>query len=171
VKVDQTHAQTDKKIRTFEKCDELALVEIAAESPESAQWSRGSYLEFAGSNRGLILVAEAAEKIRGFLACRCIAEEAEILNLAVRRDQRRCGVATALLKAAVEEFYSRSASRVFLEVRESNAAAMAFYEKHGFEKTGKRPGYYRDPQDSAILMEMKLTRKHQTARGDTSKEA
>jgi ribosomal-protein-alanine N-acetyltransferase len=46
---------------------------------------------------------------------------------------------------------------VFLEVRESNRAAIAFYDKHGFAKTGRRVRYYQDPVEAAILMEKKLT--------------
>jgi ribosomal protein S18 acetylase RimI-like enzyme len=44
-----------------------------------------------------------------------------------------------------------------MEVRESNAGAIAFYQKQGFSKSGRRPGYYRDPVEAAILMEKKLT--------------
>jgi ribosomal protein S18 acetylase RimI-like enzyme len=46
---------------------------------------------------------------------------------------------------------------VFLEVRESNAPAIAFYLKYGLAKSGRRPGYYRDPAEAAIVMEKKLT--------------
>jgi ribosomal-protein-alanine N-acetyltransferase len=46
---------------------------------------------------------------------------------------------------------------VFLEVRESNQAAIAFYSKHGFAKMGRRPSYYRVPDEAAIVMEKKLT--------------
>jgi ribosomal-protein-alanine N-acetyltransferase len=60
------------------------------------------------------------------------------------------------LMAALEEFQSREVSRVFLEVRESNQAGIAFYAKHGFSKTGLRPAYYRDPAEAAVMMEKKL---------------
>jgi len=46
---------------------------------------------------------------------------------------------------------------VFLDVRESNESAIAFYEKWGFCKKGRRAGYYHDPEEAAIVMEMKLT--------------
>jgi ribosomal protein S18 acetylase RimI-like enzyme len=62
-----------------------------------------------------------------------------------------------LLDTALAEFKSRNVSRAFLEVRESNEAGIAFYLKHGFAKSGRRPGYYREPEEAAILMEKKLT--------------
>ena len=76
--------------------------------------------------------------------------------LAVIPAKRRKGEGGALLKAAVEALRARKVSRVFLEVRESNEAGIAFYEKQGFSKTGRRAGYYRDPDEAAIRMEMKL---------------
>jgi ribosomal-protein-alanine N-acetyltransferase len=103
-------------------------------------------------------MSEADGRVIGFLIGRCVVDEAEILNLAVAQGNRRRGEGTALLKAALEEFCTRGVSRVFLEVRDSNAAAVAFYEKHGFSKVGRREGYYREPFESAIVMENKITR-------------
>jgi len=102
------------------------------------------------------LVSGDGRKVSGFIVGRQAAGEAEILNLAVIPAKRRKGEGGALLKAAVEALRARKVSRVFLEVRESNEAGMAFYEKQGFSKTGRRAGYYRDPDEAAIRMEMKL---------------
>ena len=85
-------------------------------------------------------------------------DEAEVLNLAVVEGRRRKGVGGALLKAADEEFRMRGVRRVFLEVRESNATAMAFYRTHGFSEAGRREGYYRDPVEAAIVMEKRLAK-------------
>ncbi len=57
----------------------------------------------------------------------------------------------------MDEFRVRHVSRLFLEVRESNKGGIAFYEKHGFLKTGRRAGYYHHPDEAAIVMEKKLT--------------
>jgi ribosomal-protein-alanine N-acetyltransferase len=84
-------------------------------------------------------------------------DEAEILNLAVSPAKRGGGDGQGLLKVAIDEFRARGASRVFLEVRESNEAGIRFYEKRGFAKTGRRAGYFRAPDEAAILMEMNLT--------------
>ena len=83
-------------------------------------------------------------------------DEAEILNLRCGAARRRRGDGGALLRAALDEFWARGVSRVFLEVRESNEAAIAFYEKHGFVKRGRRPAYYRDPVEAAIVMEKEV---------------
>ncbi len=56
----------------------------------------------------------------------------------------------------MDELQARNVSRVFLEVRASNEAGTAFYEKHGFSRTGRRSNYYREPDEAAIVMEMKL---------------
>jgi tRNA threonylcarbamoyladenosine biosynthesis protein TsaB len=61
-----------------------------------------------------------------------------------------------LLAAALAEFRLRAVENAYLEVRESNTGAIAFYEKHGFVKTGIRKGYYRNPDESAITMEKNL---------------
>ena len=76
----------------------------------------------------------------------------EILNLAVDPAKRRLGAGRALAQAALAEGAARGAARAFLEVRESNAAALAFYARLGFSVAGRRPDYYRDPQEAAILM-------------------
>lgn len=102
------------------------------------------------------LVSEDDGKVCGFIMGRQAAGEAEILNLAVIPAKRRKGRAGALLKAAMAEFRARPVSRVFLEVRESNEGGMAFYEKHGFSKTGRRAGYYHNPEEAAIVMETQL---------------
>jgi len=103
------------------------------------------------------LTAEASGEVAGFVIGRQVRDEAEVLNLAVDPDHRGNGEGGTLLRAAVAEFRKRGAGRVFLEVRESNAAGISFYEKHGFSKAGRRDGYYRDPVEAAIVMERKLT--------------
>jgi [ribosomal protein S18]-alanine N-acetyltransferase len=144
-------------IRTFREEDAAAAAEILKASPEAAQWTEWGFRELLGWRGVLALVTEHEGKLRGFIIARQVAEEAEILNLAIILEQRRKGEGGALLKAAIEEFQAGHVSRVFLEVRESNEAGTAFYEKHGFSKTGRRAGYYRDPEEAAITMERKLT--------------
>jgi [ribosomal protein S18]-alanine N-acetyltransferase len=98
------------------------------------------------------LVAVQDGQVVGFLVFRLIdVEEGEILNLAVRSDCRRTGVASALLRWQLHQ--SREQSRNwFLEVRESNYAAQALYRLFDFQEVGRRPRYYRNPTESAIVM-------------------
>jgi ribosomal-protein-alanine N-acetyltransferase len=128
---------------------------ILQQSPEAAAWSAESLRKSLSWPGVLALISEEEGKTTGFILGRHSAGEGEILNLAVTPARRRKGGGGALLKAALEEFSARGVSRVFLEVRESNEAAIAFYGKHGFSKTGTRPGYYREPNEAAIVMQKK----------------
>jgi ribosomal-protein-alanine N-acetyltransferase len=149
--------RVDVAIRSFREADALAVTRILREAPAAANWTEESYREALNWPGVVALVGAGDGRVTGFLIGRQVADEAEILNLAVGAASRRRGEGGALLKAAMEEFRSRGVSRVFLEVRESNAMGVAFYEKRGFSKTGRRAGYYREPEEAAIMMEMKLT--------------
>jgi [ribosomal protein S18]-alanine N-acetyltransferase len=144
-------------IRAFGQVDVAAAAEILRTSPEAAQWTEWGLKELLSWQGVVALVSAENDKVNGFIVGRQTGEEAEILNLAVTPANRRKGEGGALLKTVMAEFRARDVSRVFLEVRESNEGAMAFYEKHGFSKTGRRAGYYRDPEEAAIVMERKLT--------------
>jgi [ribosomal protein S18]-alanine N-acetyltransferase len=145
-------------IRTLRPEDAAAVAEILRQSPEAVFWPEASVKEVL-EWRGILGIASKVEgRLAGFLIGRQMGEEAEVLNLAVAPESRRRGEGGALLKAAFGSLRARGVSRVFLEVRESNAAAIAFYGKHGLSKTGRRDGYYRDPAEAAIVMERKLTK-------------
>ena len=144
------------EIRVFGEADAPAATEILRTSPEAAQWTELGFKELLGWRGVVALVSEEERKIIGFIVARQVAEEAEILNLAVHLLRRRKGEAAELLRAVMEQLKSQQVKRVFLEVRESNAPAIAFYAKHGFYKSGRRAGYYRNPEEAAIVMERKL---------------
>lgn len=147
----------DAKIRAFQHEDIEAATEILLKSPGAAPWSRASHEKVISDPSVLGLVCESNSRVTAFIIARQIADEAEVLNLAVAPNWRHAGLGSALLAAALEEFRRRDAMRVFLEVRESNSNAIAFYEKHGFLPAGRRKAYYRDPVEDAICMEKKLT--------------
>jgi [ribosomal protein S18]-alanine N-acetyltransferase len=148
--------QLGATIRALLPADAAAVTEILRGSPEASQWREWGFKELLGWRGVLALVSEGDRKVTGFIIARQVGGEAEILNLAVMVANRRKGEGRALLMAAMDELRAREVSRVFLEVRESNGAGMAFYEKHGFSKTGRRAGYYRDPDEAAIVMEIKV---------------
>ena len=148
---------TASTIRAFREADAAAATEILKGSLEAAQWTEWGFRELLGWRGVLALVSEHEKRVCGFIIGRQVAEEAEILNLAVVLAKRRKGEGGALLKAAMDEFQARHVSRVFLEVRESNEGGIAFYERHGFLKTGRRASYYSNPEEAAIVMEKKLT--------------
>jgi ribosomal-protein-alanine N-acetyltransferase len=145
------------KIRPFRANDAPAIAEILRNSAEAAQWPPESYAKVAESPGGLVLVCDASGQPVGFVAARQAADEAEILNIAVHRDLRGKGIASALLLAALDEFRRSSIARVFLELRESNLPALTLYNRHGFTPSGRRKAYYHHPTEDAISMLRKLT--------------
>jgi ribosomal-protein-alanine N-acetyltransferase len=94
----------------------------------------------------------------GFAAYRSVTEDAELLNLAVTPGQQRRGVGSALVRAGVERLREKGARRVWLEVRESNHGAREFYRRIGFVQQGRRPDYYNDPCEDALLLELEFQR-------------
>jgi ribosomal-protein-alanine N-acetyltransferase len=143
-------------IRAVRREDAEDVTKILRESAEAADWSAESLKDSLGWAGVAALVCEADGKATGFIIGRQVGDEAEILNLAVTPARRRKGQGGALLDGVLKEFVARRVSRVFLEVRESNQTGIAFYSKRGFTKTGRRPGYYREPEEAAIVMEKKL---------------
>lgn len=143
-------------IRALRPEDGGAVAEILRQSPEAVFWPEASVREVLEWKGILGIASEARGEVVGFLIGRQLRDEAEVLNLAVAPESRRRGEGGALLRAAVVEFRKRGVKRVFLEVRESNAAGIAFYKNHSFFPTGRREGYYRDPVEAAVIMEIRL---------------
>ena len=113
-----------------------ALAAIHAEAFETP-WDAASLSALLASP-GVFVVAEAD----GFILIRVVADEAEILTLAVRTPARRGGLGARLVEAAVVRAAALGAERMFLEVAEDNAAARALYARAGFHEAGRRRGYY-----------------------------
>ena len=143
-------------IRALRLEDAGAVVEILRQSPEAGFWRESSVREVLEWKGILALASEARGEVVGFLIARQVRDEAEVLNLAVAPENRRAGEGGRLLRTAVAELRKRGSSRVFLEVRESNAPGIAFYRNHSFSNAGRREGYYRDPVEAAIVMEIRL---------------
>ena len=115
---------------------------LQASAPEASQWEPASYLQYD------CLVAEEDARLLGFIVTRETApREHEILNLVVDPEFRRKGVGTALLVQVLA-----AGGDWFLEVRQSNEGAQTLYRKLGFTRSGIRPKYYRDPDESGIVM-------------------
>lgn len=94
--------------------------------------------------------------IAGFCCVRTLFEVSELRNIIVHPDYRGRGIGTALLQVAITEAISSGAEELTLEVRESNVRARHIYEKLSFEESGKRPGYYRNNNEAAIIMTKNL---------------
>ena len=103
----------------------------------AAPWSAAAIAELLAQPG---VFAEGDED--GFILIRVVADEAEILTLAVRPQARRQGVGARLVQAAAGRAAGQGAARLFLEVAEDNAAARALYARCGFSEVGRRRGYY-----------------------------
>ena len=96
----------------------------------------------------------------GFVLARAAADEGEILTIAVSRVHRRQGLGWQLMDAALRELYSQRAEALFLEVDETNRAALSLYRRLGFREVGRRPAYYQGtdgkPATGALVMRRDL---------------
>jgi ribosomal-protein-alanine N-acetyltransferase len=143
-------------VRKFEPGDAGAVEQLMKKCPQAAAWSSNTCQELSLSGQSAWVV-EADQSVCGFLVAHTVAGQGEILNLAVDPANRNAGHASVLLQRALDEFRRQAIADIFLEVRASNSAALAFYERHGFVRTGQRPGYYQNPPEAAVLMRRKLT--------------
>lgn len=145
-----------ENVRRLTTADLPKVLLLAKSCPEAAQWIPGEFELQMGDVSGWVV--GDSQILFGFLAFRTIAAaaEMELLNLAVGPNWRRKGCASVLLNAALSECRNRGMKVVFLEVRESNTRAIAFYTKHGFERSGRRPNYYCNPSEAALTMALRL---------------
>lgn len=100
--------------------------------------------------------APALPRLAGFIVLQMIRGEVEIQALAVSRSHRRQGWGARLLAAGCERARAAQCHTALLEVRLGNAAAQAFYSRHGFAPCGRRPRYYHSPTEDALLMRKSL---------------
>jgi [ribosomal protein S18]-alanine N-acetyltransferase len=118
-----------------------------AEAPRGWRWPLDHLRRLFGRER-----APAAEYVAGFLGVWFMVDETHIVTVAVRPSERRQGVGELLLLAAFDLSREREIPALTLEVRASNAAAQALYEKYGFKRLGIRKRYYTDNNEDAVIM-------------------
>jgi len=140
---------------TREDIDQVLAIEQAS---FTMPWSRNLFLsEFRNPTVSLMLVARSPDsggRIIGYIVCWAVADELHILDLATEPSWRRKGIARMLVLAAIREGDTVGASRVFLEVRASNQAALLLYEGLGFTRSLIREGYYDMPVEDAVVMSL-----------------
>lgn len=139
------------------RLDDLPAVLRIDRQSFALPWAERSYrFELQENPASHMLVAECEGEpppaVAGYIGFWLIADEAHISTLAVRPDLRGQGIGTELLRAAIERAREFRALSVTLEVRVSNAEAIRLYERYGFAIVGRRPRYYRDNDEDALLM-------------------
>jgi len=136
------------------------LLALAEDSPGAPQWSVQTWqqvLEFPlASAQRIVLIAELVNECVGFGVLGRTGEEAEIESLAVGTPWRRRGIARRLCKELLGWAHAQGAKYASLEVRVSNAGARELYESLGFHEVAVRRGYYRDPEEDALVMTTEL---------------
>ena len=139
-------------IRPATPADLPAILALERSCLESARWSEQQYFEILSApHRNLLLVAEDAGTILGFVALFTASVEWELGNIAISEAARRRGIGSGLLAAAQDVAREHGAEAIHLEVRESNTAARALYARAEFAESGRRPAYYHDPEEDALL--------------------
>ena len=145
-------SRTAVTLRRAVNADLPAVVEIERRS-FSDPWSTASFRSALDAEGVLFDVAQsAAGEVLGYVVAWCAVDEAELANLAVAAEARGAGVGKALLDAALKYAAERGCVCMFLEVRESIAAARSIYVSRGFEEVGRRRRYYREPVEDALIM-------------------
>lgn len=117
----------------------------------SDPWSANDFTECLAAGAPF-LVAVVGRAIAGYAVAHFAADEGEILNLGVAQVHRRGGVGRALVEQVLETLQGRGVRVVYLDVRESNAAARRLYESMGFAEVGRRARYYRRPVEDAVIL-------------------
>lgn len=118
----------------------------------SLPWSEKSFQDSMERDDTVFLTAFVNDKIAGYLGCYCIAGVGEITNVAVDSSMRRKGIAARLMETLFEEGKKLQTEEFFLEVRESNTGAVAFYTQMGFVTEGIRKNFYEKPVENALIM-------------------
>jgi len=146
-------------VRPMTAADIDGVLEIEQGLPEAPHWPRPAYLaaiDPEAALRRVALVAEESGVILGFAVASLSPPEAELESIAAAAGHQRRGLASRLFWALVAELRVDGAAEILLEVRASNRAAIELYRRLGFAEAGRRPRYYADPIEDAVLMRLGL---------------
>lgn len=137
-------------VRAARGADLLRLAGIEAASFADAWPVDLLAVELVHPQAILLVASREREPPAGYVVFRHVAGEAELLRVGVAPDERRQGLARALVTAGLERLRAEKIEVCHLEVRVDNDGAIALYEDLGFEYTGRRPRYYRDGTDALL---------------------
>ena len=118
----------------------------------SDPWSERSIASELDNHLAYWLVAMDGDTVAGYIGSQTVLDETDMMNVAVHPDYRRRGIAEALVTALVEVLKEKNSHCLTLEVRASNEPAQKLYEKLGFAQIGRRPRYYHNPREDALIL-------------------
>ena len=139
-------------IITHMTADHVAQVAQLEKRCFSDPWSEASIAAELNNELSLWLVALEGDTVVGYIGSQTVCGETDMMNVAVHADYRRRGIAEALISSLMERLWSLGSHSLTLEVRASNAPAVALYEKLGFAQVGLRKNYYRNPREDALIL-------------------
>ena len=139
-------------ILTEMKLEHVAQVAVLEKICFSDPWSERSVASELTNKLAYWLVALEEDAVAGYIGSQTVMEETDMMNVAVHPDYRRRGIAEALVNGLVEALKEQGSHCLTLEVRASNEPARNLYEKLGFTQIGRRPNYYRNPREDALIL-------------------
>ena len=142
-------------LRPARDADIPAVLEIE-QAAFGDPWSRSAFIDLLDDPRVAFLVADAGGAVQGYVVAWFVLDEGEIGNLAVSAEARRGGIGARLLDGAIGAVRKARVDSLYLEVRDSNAAARALYASRGFVEVGRRRDYYRRPKEDALVLRLSL---------------
>ena len=145
------------RIRSMALTDADGVAALASSLPEAPRWPRAAYegcLDPHAAVRRLACVAEEATTgvLAGFAVASLNSPQSELESIAVAAEFQRRGVGGRLWRFLASVLAENGASEAFLEVRASNRRALALYRSLGFAEAGRRPRYYADPAEDAVIL-------------------
>ena len=144
-------------IRSAAPADLPGIMEIE-KSAFPTPWSREYVEKQIGNSTALFLVALREKMLAGFSLSWIVSDEVHILKFAVEKGFKRKGIGKGLFHSTCERARKKDCRIIWLEVRESNAEAQAFYRRMGFVGVGNRKAYYGDTGEDALVMYRKISR-------------
>lgn len=144
------------RLATTDTADITPMLEIDRRS-FAWPWNRVCFTGELAATRGCNFTLKygdqtRAQKVIGYIICRLVNAELHILRIAVKPQWRGHGLATRLLARAFAQAAKKGAGSAFLEVRPSNQSAIALYHRQGFRLIGKKPDYYTDTREDALVL-------------------
>ena len=134
------------------EAEDLAEVLQIEQETYSLPWTAKTFCDALRQEYYHFLKAECGGELIGYCGYLRSFETADITNVTVREDFRRRGAGETMVSRLMEEGRRAGIERFSLEVRRSNAAAIALYEKLGFREEGVRRGYYENPREDALIL-------------------